>query len=144
MFGDRIAAKLHYDRVLFCQLRQRSAELDGVDNLLLQPRLLRGRFVRGPHVLAVHLSRRDEDRQFHQPVVETGLAPKIIIYARHGFGHGRTVEAYGSRPEGIGRQVRLDRWKTVARLGMDVLWEPRLSGDYGGANYQQQTCQGVR
>src|SRR6185436_7937670 len=58
VFADCIATELHDDRVLFRQLRQRPAELDGVDDLLLQPRLLRGRLVRGPYVLAVHFARR--------------------------------------------------------------------------------------
>jgi hypothetical protein len=38
--------------------------------LLLQAGLLRGRFVRRPYVDAIHLPRRNEDRQLHQAVVE--------------------------------------------------------------------------
>src|SRR6266545_5361380 len=41
VFPDRITTELHDDRILISQLRQRPAELDGVDDLLLQARLLR-------------------------------------------------------------------------------------------------------
>ena len=70
MLADRIATELHDDRVLLRELRQRPAELHGVDDLLLQARLLRVGLVRGPDVDAVHLPCRDQNRQLHQPVIE--------------------------------------------------------------------------
>src|SRR5262245_64813213 len=109
MVAPELAAERNDERVGRVESVEAAAMLDGVDDALRHAFLERFRLVRGPFELAVHLARRDQDRDLADARRDAGLESEIAVDRREMGGGLRAVELHAGRPlqAGDGRTRRL-------------------------------------